>query len=239
MAVFTFSDIDTELLELLVSNVSTDIPVPAAERARAINEAYAVVFEASGGTLTPANHATLWTPSPAVTGTQTLAGALTSIGEIVHLWVGTTVGSTGASSGDTELERVELSQIQWLRTNSSSTVGLGTYAESKLYAVSKAATTTPGNVNKFTVEVWPASAGTRYYPAHYIPQFTAIDSATVTTPDLNDLQSRDIAPLAAWFLAPRIDRNDLVPMYAMKLSESTRKALERKMSSMVDARQDK
>lgn len=241
MAVLTYTQIQALTLDELQANVTTDAPIDTsanAELSRAINDAYAQIWEMSGGTLTTAAHATLWTPSPATSGTQTLAGAIASIGEIVHLWVGTTSGSTGASSGDTLLERRELSEIQWLRANASSTV-LGTYAESKLYAVSKASTTTPANVNKLTIELWPASAGTRYYPAHYIPQFTDIDASTVTTPDVNDIQSRDIAYLAAISLAPRLGRAALVPGIASKLSESTRAMLDRKVSSMVDARQDR
>lgn len=241
MAVLTFSQIQTLVLDELVINVSTDVPITtgdSSEMSRAINDAYSMIFEEAGGTLTAATHATLWTPSPAVSGTATLAGALTSVGEIVQLWVGSTVGSTGASSGDTLLEPTDISEIQWLRSNASSTV-LGVYAESKKYAVTRASTTTPANVNKLTVELWPASAGTRYYPAHYIPQFTEIDSATVTTPDVNDIQSRDIAYLAAINLAPRISAENLIPGLRAKLSESTRLMLERKQSALLHARQDK
>lgn len=239
MSVRTFSEIETRVLERLVSNTATDAPFPSAETARAINDAYRILWEQSGGGLTRAAHATLWTPSPAVLGTQTLTGALASIGEIAHLWVGTTSGSTGVgSSTETELDRVDLSLIEAMRTQSSSTVGLGTYAEPKLYAVVRTATTTPASVNKLTVEVWPPCGGTRYFPAHYIPQFTDIDSATVTTPDLNDIQSNDLAPLASILLAQRIGRGDLVPGFVLELSESTQQALNRKMSSMVDARAD-
>src|SRR5438105_665083 len=154
MAVLTYAGIQNLALDELQANVTTDAPIDTTaggELERAIQDAQSMIWESSGGTLTPATHATLWTPSPAVLGTQTLSGALVSIEEIVHFWVGTTVGSTGWSSGDGELELVELSQIHWLRTNSASGSGLGTYAESKFYAAYKLATATPGNVNKWTV----------------------------------------------------------------------------------------
>jgi hypothetical protein len=236
MAVLTFSDISTLALDELQANVSTDAPISAAEMARAINHAYSIIWKESGGTLTVATHATLWTPSPAVSGTQTMAGALTSIEEIIHLWVGTTVGSTGASTGDTELKRVELSKIQWRRSNST---GIGTYAESKEYAVSKASTTTAANVNKLTLEVWPASAGTRYYPGHYIPQFTEIDAVTVTTPDVNEIQSRDIGYMVALSFADRLGRAEFAPRIAAMISESTREMQAFKESTQYHGRQDK
>lgn len=238
MAVLVFSEISQLVKDDLQIDVTTDPPFATAELARGINDAWAQVFELSGGRTKTANHAALWTTSPAVAGTQTMAGAITTIGEVLHVWVGTTVGSTGESSGDTELTKVDLSEIRWHRSNASSTV-LGVYAESKLYAVSRLDTTTVADVNKVQLDVWPASAGTRYYPAHYIPQFSEIDSVTVTTPSCNDLESRDIAHLAAMAMAPRIDRADLVEAIALKVSEGTRLALDRKMSAMIDSRADR
>lgn len=241
MGTLTYTNIQDLVLDELQANVTTDAPIvitAGGELERAINDALAQVWEASGGTLTAATHATLWNETVAA-GTQTLTGKLASIEEILHLWFSGTSGSTGYTAGDFELQVAELSLIHWLRSNGGSGVGVGLYSKPQYYAVTKAATVTPANVNKFTIEYWPPSTGVGFFPAHYIPQFSAIDAATVTTPDLNDIQSRDVAYLCAFNLAERFGRAEFKPGIMAKLSEATRLMLDRKLSSMVDAKQDR
>jgi len=146
-----------------------------------------------------------------------------------------TARSFSPSSSTNELERAELSEIEWLRSNGS---GLGGYAAPKIYAVSRQETATPAGVNKVVLDVYPGVAAL-YFPVHYIPQFTPIDSATVTTPDVNDLLSRDIALMAAARMAPLVGRAELVPSIVTDVSERTRHALERKEKALQSGDQDR
>jgi hypothetical protein len=138
-----------------------------------------------------------------------------------------------------ELDKVELSQIHWLRTHSSATVGVGTYATPKVYATyySASAITTGPGTNVIIAEVWPGTAG-YYFPMHYAPQFLPMD-ATITSPDVNDLESRDIAHIAALALCQNLGRAEFAPGIAAKISDKTQQALARKLSAMMDAKQDK
>ena len=237
----TFSSLQTAVLEELVVNVSTDAPLSTGDNTelqRALNQAYRIVRESSGGTLLKAAHATLWSTA-AASGVITLDGTLTSVAELKFLWVSDTSGSTGTSTGTNfQLNLVDLAELQWNRDNASATV-LGTYARPKMYATVRASTTTAADVNKLTAEVWPAATATyKYFPGHYIPEITDI-STTVTVADLNDVEGADVGFLASIILAPRLDAHHLVPGITAKLSEATRAAWERRQSAKVDARQDK
>lgn len=77
-----------------------------------------------------------------------------------------------------------------------------------------------------------------YLPTQYAAQFAPIDSATVTTPDVNDLESRDIALLAAARIAPLAGRAELVPSILADLSANTQAALARMIRAMLDAKHD-
>lgn len=235
MAVLIYSEISDLFLDDLQANVATDAPFTAAEIARALNDAYALIWEASGGAPIRATAGTLWNEAPTADTKGILTGKLTSVEEITHLYVSADVGSVGDSAADAELERAELSEIIWRRRN---TAGLGTYGTPKLYALVRTHTVTPADVNKLRCEFWPAKSGV-YLPAEYVPQFTAIDSATVTTPAVNDLESRDIAHLAALMKAPLVGRAELAPGIAALLSERTQARLERKLSALMEGKQDR
>jgi hypothetical protein len=77
-----------------------------------------------------------------------------------------------------------------------------------------------------------------YFPIEYVPQFTEIDSATVTTPDVNDLESRDIGLICAARIAPLVGRASLVPSILADVSSRTAAALDRKFRAMLDGKQD-
>lgn len=233
MAVLTYSQISDLVLDRVQANTATDAPISATEMARFINDAFAMVWEISGGSLKSVASATAWTPAQTVDTTGKLTGILTDIDEIMHCWATATSGSTGGGSSDYELDRVELHRIEFLRRNQ----GLGTYAVPKLYAVTRLTTVTPADVNKVRLDFYPGVSGL-YFPIAYVPQFTPIDSVTVTTPDVNDLESRDIALIAAMRFAPLLGRAELVPAIAMDVSEATQKALERKWSALMQGKQD-
>jgi hypothetical protein len=129
---------------------------------------------------------------------------------------------------------VDISEIEWYRENQTH---LGSYTKPKLYAVTRNYTTTVADVNKIRLDVWPGVTGI-YLPIHYIPQFTAIDSATVTTPAVNDIESRDIGLLAASRMAQLMGRHELVPGILADISQRTAEGLERKMASLMHGRQD-
>jgi hypothetical protein len=232
MAVLTFTEIEEGLLNALVANPATDAPFATAEKLRAVNEAYAQVWEIGGPSVKNVASATAWTTADTATGVVT--GILQEINEILHVYASSTSGSVGVSSGDNELDRVELSMLEWLRKSNLT----GTYTRPQCYAISRIST---GNVaaavNLIQLNYWPSVTGF-FFPIKYLPQFTPAASIGSTVPDVNDLESYDIAWLAAADLAPRIGRSDLVPGLLMKVSSGTAKALERKMAAMMSGDQD-
>lgn len=233
MAVLTYSALSDLVLDRVQANTSTDAPISAAEMARMLNDSYAVVWQISGGSVKSVASATAWTPAQSSGTTGVATGLLTDIEEIIHAWATTTSGSTGGGATDFEMDRVELSQVEFYRRNT----GQGTYAVPKMYAITRLATTTPADVNKVRLDYYPGVTGL-YFPIEYVPQFTPIDSVTITTPDCNDLESRDIALIAAMRFAPLLGRAELVPAIAMDVSEATQKALERKWSALMQGKQD-
>ena len=61
MAVLTYAELNSHVLDELEANVSVDAPIAAAEMARALNNAYQLVWENEGGGLTKVASATAWT----------------------------------------------------------------------------------------------------------------------------------------------------------------------------------
>jgi hypothetical protein len=298
VAVLTYSEIEALALDDLVANVSTDAPITAGvanEAGRFINDAYAQIWELSGGRIRKAPSGNAW--SGAQLNTGTLYGDLTDLGEILHVFATTqapiavtlctttnnsadishasagflaaivngwhisgtgipsntyvdyktstgaitmTRQATATGSGNVtitfsptestrELEPASLARILQLRSSS----GLGTYAAPALYAVRFAASPGSTDVMKAVLEYYPGTVG-YYFPVHYKPQFVPMDS-TITTPDVNDIESRDIAHLAAFNLVNHAGRPDLAEGIAAKLSEGTRLGLERKERAMTAA----
>jgi len=232
MPVLTVTEIDTLIDDIIVTQVTVDDPVPAAEKLRSINDAYGSIWEASGGSIKTVASATLWTSAQTATGI--VVGALADIRQIKHLFASNTSSSTGVSANDSELDPVDLARIQRLRKSNLT----GTYDRPKEYAVTRMGTATAADVGKLQLDYWPSVTGF-YFPAIYIPFFTPATAINSDKPDVNDLESYDIAYLSAADLMQRIGRPDLVPGVLLKVSEATAKALERKLKSMVAADQDK
>lgn len=238
MAVLTYSQISDLALDRIQANVTTDAPFTSAQIARHINDAYADVFEIAGGQLTRAAHATVWVTDATLPASGFMTSTLTSIGEVIEVFASTTSGSTGdiMTNSDVTLDPVELEEILFMRQNQTA---FGLYARPKIYSVTRNFTTTVADVNKIRIDVWPATTSpVQYIPAHYKPQFTDIDSATVTTPSVNDLESRDIALLTAARLAPLAGRAEFVPGILADVSQRTQAALARKLEAMLHPRQE-
>ena len=237
MAVLTFAQIEQIALDRAAANVSTDGPFGAtgsAETTRIINDALADVYSISEGRILRVASATAW--SAAQTSTSgILTGILTDVEDVQAVFASTTSGSTGITAGDKELDPVELGRIKFLRNADG---GMPTYSVPKVYAVHRPATSTPGSVNLLELHFWPAVANF-YVPLWYVRQCVAIDSATVTTPDVNDLESRDVALLAGARMAQLNDRFDLVPGILADLSQRTALSLERKIKAMLHGKQDR
>ncbi len=233
MAVLTYAEIAILAQERAGVYVSSgvDSPVDPTALARFINDAYASIYEISGARMLTVASATAWTTAQSATGV--VAGILTDVADVIRVWASTTSGSVGQSSGDVELDRVELSVIHGMRSNS----GMPTYLVPKLYAVHRKATVTPASVNLLQLDYWPNVTGF-YLPTQYAKQFAPIDSVTVTVPDVNDIESRDIPLLAAARIAPLGGRAELVPSILADLSSNTQAALERKIRALLDAKQD-
>jgi hypothetical protein len=234
MAVLTESEMSNLALDAIQANVATDPPFTAAEVRRHLNNAIALVYEIEGGSIKRVASATAWSVAQSADTTGKLTGILTDIKEVLRLFSSSVSGSTGAA-GDVEMDRAELSKIEWLRTHGA---GLGTYTTPKLFAVTRLATATPGDINKVTIDYWPGVSGL-YFPLHYVPQFTLLDGASVTTPDLTDLGSRDAAYLAAAEMAPLNGRAELVPSIMTNVSEHTRLAVERKRAALQSGDHDR
>lgn len=232
MATLTYSQLSTLFLNRVQANTPTDAPIDAATIAEHLNQAYAELWEMSGGAVKTVASATAWTSAQTATGVVT--GILTDINEILSVWASTTSGSVGVSSGDNLLDKAELPFIQWLRKSFLT----GTYDRPKCYAVTRLATTTPASVGLHRLDYWPSVTG-YYLATEYVPQFTPIDSSTVTTPDLNDLESRDLALLAAMDAAPLIGRAELVPGIAASITSKNGLIALRKRQALLAGDQDK
>jgi hypothetical protein len=237
----TLTQMEQVFLDDLQANVATD-PVftavsAAGDARRQLNDAYRILWDKSGSRLKTAAHATLWSTVVA-SGTRRLAGTLTGIAEIVQLWNTATSGSTGGDLVDVLMFPTDIEEIQFNRTHSSATTGVGTYAAPLMYAAVRAATVTAADVGKLTLEFWPDATGALFFPAHYIAEFTEMAAGTDVA-DVNGIESYDIPHLAALWNAAASGREDLLETIAMKISESTQLLFERKVSAMLDARQNR
>lgn len=237
MATLTYTEMSDLFLDRLQANVTTDGPLSAAEILRRLNEAYATVWELSGGAITNVTGAsTTWTPAPTIATDGKLVGVLRDINEIMH--VGATTVGVSAVLGDAsvfELDRVEKSRIVWLRSSS----GVGTYAIPQMYAVTRvrASSDVAANVGRYDLDVWPGIVG-YYFPMEYVKQFAPLAGSGTDVPDVNDIESRDIPLLAALSTAPLVGRAEFAPGIAADISQRTQQALERKMSALIQAKQD-
>ena len=233
MATLTAAEINTRALNRAQVNVPTDAPVTTAEMLTFINDAYADVYEISGGRTLKVASATAWTSAQLATGV--VAGILTDVAEIKTLWASTTSGSTGASSGDYPLRHVEFERIQALR--GSSTGAYGTYSRPLEYAVLRQSTTTAADVNKLELHYWPPVTGF-YLPMLYLVQFVPLTALDTTVPNVNDLESQAIALRVAARIAQLTDRHDLVPGIMEEAALKLKLAPERKLPALMDARAD-
>jgi hypothetical protein len=208
-----------------------DSPVTDVEFARFINDALRDVWEMSGGRMKNVASATAWNSAQTATGVVT--GILTDIAEIIHVWASGTSGSVGATATDVEVERKDLSYIQFLRANAA---GFPTYLVPKFYALTRLSTVTPASVNLLQLDYWPSVTGF-YLPIKYMPQWQEIDGTSVTTPDLDDIWARDGGLLCARRLAASYGREEFIPGIEADYSQRMQEALARKQSSKVDAKQ--
>ena len=234
MATPSYSELKSLAFDRAGINVTTDAPIDDTTFARYVNDALRDVWEMSGGRIKIVASATAWTNANSATGVVT--GILTDIAEVRHVWASTVSGSVGVSSGDVELDIVDFARIQYLRSAS----GLPTYATTvapKECSISRLATSTPASVNLVRLDYFPGNTGF-YMPIAYLPQFAEIDSATVTTPDMDDILARDGGLMCAARLCQIVDRMDLVPGIMADISQRTQEAMARKRSAQVDARQD-
>ena len=234
----THDEIVTLIKDALVANTTTDTPIASgasSEMLRAMNDAYQAIWEVSGGAIKTVASATLWTSAQSATGVVT--GALAGVKDILHLFASTTSDSTGTTAGDVELDKRDLGYIQRLRKMDIS----GTYAKPKVYAITRLEATSPAAATASTVgllqlDYFPSVAGF-YFPAIYVPEFTPLDGGASDCPTVTDIESRDIAWMAAADLAPRIGRSSLVPSILMKVSDATNKLLAPKLRNLLVASQ--
>lgn len=233
MAVLTVAQIDDLVKDRAQINVSVDSPISAAELLRFENEAYADIWEIFGGSIKSVAHATAWSVSPTADATGKLVGILTDINEPLRMWQTATSGSVGGLAGEHLLVRTDLAEIQALRARGSA---LGTYAASKLVALTPMATTTAADVNKIRADIWPGVASV-YYPLEYTPQFTPLVNST-DVPDVNDLASRDLALWAALKIVVALGRHEFAPGLTADISQRTQAGLERKLAALLSGDQD-
>ncbi|MGQ0721023.1 MAG: hypothetical protein ACT4PE_05545 [Candidatus Eiseniibacteriota bacterium] len=234
MAVLLYSEIQDLALDRIQANTATDPPFTAAQIARHINDAYADVYEISGGGLVSATHNGIWEVLE-TNAYSTIVSISKRIAEVVRVYasdgLAATVGTEDASF--TVLERVEQERIFYLNHN----VSLA-YSTPKLYSITRIDEVAETRIPRLRLDVWPINLNYKH-PVDYIPQFSPIDSVTDTQPSCSDIESRDIALLAAARMAPLIGRAEFVPGIMLDVSERTRAALERKASALLDARQNR
>lgn len=239
MAVLVFNTIQTMIFDRLQAPEpgGVDSPFTSAQSARHINEAYRDIWEIAGGQMVRAAHATLWATDVTLPAAGFLTSALTSIAAFEHVFASTVIGSIGemVTNADTKLDPVEEDEIHYMRQNQTL---FGSYARPKMYCVNRNHTVTPADVNKLRIDVWPVPSGTWYIPAHYVPQFTDIDSSTTTTPALNDLESSLIPLLAAKRMAPLAGRVEFVPGIDADLALRIEATGNRKFEALMHARQE-
>jgi hypothetical protein len=235
MAVLLYSEISDLVLDRIQANVATDAPFTAAEILRHINEAYADVYQISGGGFKLVAASNIWSGggTASLAAQRALLPSIQTIDQIIQVWASTVVTSDGAESGDVPLDRVDYATINRLHASS----GLGTYATPKVYAIIRGVATDT-TTNLPTLYWWPSKAGF-YFPASYVELFDPFDGGASDYPNVNDIESRDIALLAAARMAPLVGASEFVPAIMMDVSERTRAALDRKLQALMDARQDK
>lgn len=229
MSILTLADIRNLALDRVNANVATDAPVSTTELDRQINDAYSELWEVGGASVKQSTHATLWTPSPAVAGTITLVGQVANFKEMLRVFLSSTVGSTGFTTGDIELERMEVSELMFRRNTTA------LYGDTVAYAIEKWEPSAAADVGKINLHLWPPALGTQYYPAHYVRNYTTISGAT-DVPDVTEGESRDIALMAAMKLAPLLGRSELVPGLIADISQKTRSALDSKFRALLEPR---
>lgn len=232
MPVLVQSEIQRLALTRVQGNVAVDPPFDATEIQDLINEAYSDIWRASGGGTTNTLSSVAWTSVPSAGGNGSFLGSLFDIEEILHLWALVT-DDNGGRPGDLELDRVDHSRIMSLRSRS-----VGTYTTPKVYSVAKQKAANDAQVHRYRLEVFPAING-YHFPIQYIQQFTPLNGTTIVTPDVNDVESRDIALWTAAKMAPLCDRSEFLESIVMDISERTQLLLERKISALLEAAQDR
>jgi hypothetical protein len=175
-------------------------------------------------------HTDAWDEASTSATTGKLTGKVVDVGDIIMVF--RTATDVVPDADDPVLDPVDPARIYYLRQST----GLGGYGSSKLYAAVRDATTTAADVNRVLLELYPAVAS-EFIGMHYIPQFTVL--ADGETPNVNDLESRDIAYIAAMRLAPLMGRASMLPSIALMISRRTQLGLERKIEALLHARQDK
>lgn len=236
MATLTYPEMETMFLNRLLCNVSVDAPFTTAQKLERLNDAYATIWELSGGAITNvAGASTTWTPAPTIATDGKLVGVLRDIKEVMHVGASTSGTAVLGDSGVVELDRVEKSRIVWLRSQS----GIGTYAVPQVFSVTRvrASSDVAANVGRYDLDVWPGVVG-YYFPMEYVRQFTPLTGIATDVPDVDDIESRDIPLLAALTACPLVGRAELAPGIAADISQRTQQAIERKMKSLLSADQD-
>lgn len=150
-----------------------------------------------------------------------------------------TFSDTGEVSGTKQMQPVEFEEVQFWKKSDIT----GTYDKPKIYAATRLEagsplTATASDVGKHRLDYYPAVTGF-YFPISYLPQFTPMDGGASDVPSVNDLESYDIAWMAALDLCPREGRAELAPALALKVSAGTAKAFERKLKALLSADQDR
>lgn len=235
MAVLLYSEIQDIALDRAQANVTVDGPFAAAEIARHINEAWADIYEISGGGVISADHTTIWEAFDTLA-FSTKASISSRIREVVRLYPTANAAHTGGASANYKpIEKLTQERVLYLQRRGSLAALYGSAA--KCFSITRIDETDETRIPRLRLDVFPL--GSTSFATDYIPQFFAIDAVTNTQPSCTDLESRDIPLLAAMRMAPLNGRAELVPSIASDVSDRTKAALEAKFRALLDARQGK
>lgn len=234
MSVLTYTNIIELAQREAQCFVTTDPPFSSADLLVHANSAYQIVYEESGGGLIKANG--MWDLG-ASAGTFCVAGSA-STAEIAKPVNVLFSASSSETSADVPLRRVDLQEIFALKAASA---GLGTYDNPKAYAIVRESPAPSGDTstNVYGIYVWPPTVGATHYYVHlhYRRQFDPFDGGVSDVPDVNDVESYDIAYTMGAILAPLAGRAELVPAIVNKISREMQAKIKRRLDAQIVAEQ--
>jgi hypothetical protein len=231
----TVTEIDSLALGMIQAKVTTNAPFDTARKLEAYNNAYQEIWSLSGGRKKNVTSVTAWAAAQTTT-SGIMTGILDNVEDVLHAWYTTASASTGGTEAtDFEIVKADRGEILWNRARNAT---LGTYGTIQMFSFVRGQTATNADKNKGQLDFWPAIA-TLYIPIEYVQQFVPFTAINTDFPELTDIESRDLAYLAALELAPLASRGEFMETVAARISNVNQILVARRFGADLDARQDR